>query len=89
MIQVGMSMPWISRMIIADDVFPELGGGEEDIEVARTQHGKTAMAALQGGRGDAEGFAAEILFSFTLEQGERVVHGVAGGAEVGDHDGKI
>ena len=44
---------------------------------------EAAMAALQGGRDDAEGFAAEILFGFALDEGEGVVRGVAGGAEVG------
>lgn len=60
-----------------------VGGDAEGIEVAGAEHAEAAMAALQGGRGDAEGFAAEILFGFALDQGEGIVRSVAGGAEVG------
>ena len=74
-----------------ESVFLAVGvvrGDAEGIEVAGTEHAEAAMAALQGGRGDAEGFAAEILLGFALDEGEGVVCGVAGGAEVGDHGGK-
>lgn len=56
--------------------------------MSRAEHAEPAMAALQGRRGDAEGFTEEVLFGRVPGELERLVGGVAGGAVVGDDGGK-
>lgn len=70
-----------------ESVFPTVGvvcGALEGIEVAGAERAEAAMTALQGGRGNAEGFATKILFGFALDEIEGLVGGVTGRTEVGD-----